>query len=200
MSVDDHSWRAPYRTRVREHGSVRALAVLLISTLAAYALGFASPKGEPGSGTLPITVGALCTDGTTSSATGQGACSHHGGVLRWITKDVMLEWPADPKKARDRQIFFWIGHSLLAVLVLSLVIATRSPREPVSKRIIPATSPPIRNDRSPLVPRGVPLAGFPNGASDLKRSCRRCGGTTFVTASDEATRQECLWCGLALEA
>lgn len=28
--------------------------------------------------------GALCCDGTTSSATGRGACSHHGGVCQWL--------------------------------------------------------------------------------------------------------------------
>lgn len=27
--------------------------------------------------------GAICRDGTRSSATGRGACSHHGGVDRW---------------------------------------------------------------------------------------------------------------------
>ncbi len=30
--------------------------------------------------------GAVCKDGTTSSATGSGACSGHGGVDRWICK------------------------------------------------------------------------------------------------------------------
>jgi len=29
-------------------------------------------------------IGAVCKDGTSSSATGSGACSHHGGVARWI--------------------------------------------------------------------------------------------------------------------
>lgn len=28
--------------------------------------------------------GAVCKDGTTSSATGSGACSGHGGVDHWI--------------------------------------------------------------------------------------------------------------------
>lgn len=31
-----------------------------------------------------IRVGAVCNDGTSSSATGSGACSHHGGVSYWI--------------------------------------------------------------------------------------------------------------------
>lgn len=154
---------------MREYGSVRALAVLLIMILAAYALGLASPKGEPGSGTLPFRVGALCVDGTTSSATGRGACSHHGGVIRWVTKDVMVQWPADPQKARDRQIFFWIGHSLLAVLVLLFVFAIRSQREPVSieQGISPTTSSFIRNDKPPLASRNEPLAS--------NQTCVNCG-------------------------
>lgn len=31
--------------------------------------------------------GAICRDGWQSSATGQGACSHHGGVARWIYEE-----------------------------------------------------------------------------------------------------------------
>ncbi len=29
-------------------------------------------------------IGAICKDGTRSYATGRGACSHHGGVARWL--------------------------------------------------------------------------------------------------------------------
>ena len=28
--------------------------------------------------------GAVCKDGTTTNATGSGACSHHGGVDHWL--------------------------------------------------------------------------------------------------------------------
>ncbi|MCM4160884.1 hypothetical protein FHG64_17840 [Antarcticibacterium flavum] len=31
-----------------------------------------------------VRVGAVCNDGTTSQATGSGACSHHGGVAYWL--------------------------------------------------------------------------------------------------------------------
>lgn len=30
--------------------------------------------------------GAICNDGTTSTATGSGACSSHGGVKSWICR------------------------------------------------------------------------------------------------------------------
>jgi hypothetical protein len=33
---------------------------------------------------LAFRVGAQCTDGTISTATGSGACSWHGGVARWV--------------------------------------------------------------------------------------------------------------------
>jgi hypothetical protein len=32
-------------------------------------------------------IGAVCNDGTTSTATGSGACSHHGGVSCWQYSD-----------------------------------------------------------------------------------------------------------------
>jgi len=32
-------------------------------------------------------IGAVCKDGTTSKATGSGACSHHGGVSCWQYSD-----------------------------------------------------------------------------------------------------------------
>jgi uncharacterized protein YgiM (DUF1202 family) len=36
--------------------------------------------------TYEVRVGAKCKDGTSSTATGRGACSHHGGVAYWKTK------------------------------------------------------------------------------------------------------------------
>lgn len=32
-------------------------------------------------------IGAMCQDNTTSTATGRGACSHHGGVSCWRYSD-----------------------------------------------------------------------------------------------------------------
>jgi hypothetical protein len=32
-------------------------------------------------------IGAMCKDGTESTATGSGACSHHGGVSCWLYSD-----------------------------------------------------------------------------------------------------------------
>ena len=33
-----------------------------------------------------VRTGAVCRDGSTSNATGRGACSHHGGVNYWLTR------------------------------------------------------------------------------------------------------------------
>lgn len=33
-----------------------------------------------------VRVGAICRDGSRSSATGRGACSHHGGVDHWLVQ------------------------------------------------------------------------------------------------------------------
>lgn len=49
-----------------------------------------TPTPEPQPTELPAAssrVGARCVDGTTSTATGSGACSHHGGVSCWLMSD-----------------------------------------------------------------------------------------------------------------
>jgi hypothetical protein len=53
-------------------------AVVLVSMLAISALQAQSDRHR---------VGAMCNDGTESSATGSGACSHHGGVQCWEYSD-----------------------------------------------------------------------------------------------------------------
>lgn len=45
--------------------------------------GCADNSTSPSEGTR---IGAVCKDGTTTDATGSGACSHHGGVDHWIYK------------------------------------------------------------------------------------------------------------------
>jgi hypothetical protein len=45
----------------------------------------AYPTQAPSTGR--VRTGALCNDNTTSSATGRGACSHHGGVKCWYYSD-----------------------------------------------------------------------------------------------------------------
>ena len=40
------------------------------------------------SSSYEVRTGATCNDGSSSSATGRGACSHHGGVMDWRVRDV----------------------------------------------------------------------------------------------------------------
>jgi hypothetical protein len=40
-------------------------------------------------------VGARCVDGNLSTATGSGACSHHGGVAAWLISDCTVDDFAD---------------------------------------------------------------------------------------------------------
>lgn len=44
---------------------------------------------------MRVRIGARCNDGTYSSATGQGACSHHGGVKEWLYEE---QKPITPPK------------------------------------------------------------------------------------------------------
>jgi carbohydrate-binding DOMON domain-containing protein len=43
-----------------------------------------SPTTNPAIPPSGVRIGAVCRDGTTSTATGSGACSHHGGVAYWL--------------------------------------------------------------------------------------------------------------------
>src|SRR4051812_30745049 len=55
----------------------------------------AQDAAKPSSGAR---TGAVCADGWRSSATGQGACSHHGGVARWTYKQIPGSTPPDWSK------------------------------------------------------------------------------------------------------
>ena len=43
-------------------------------------------EGEAVVSTYQVRTGAVCKDGSSSTATGRGACSHHGGVRYWKTE------------------------------------------------------------------------------------------------------------------
>jgi hypothetical protein len=57
------------------------------SSFVAPALGLTS-HGQPGA-----RYGAICRDGWRSTATGSGACSHHGGVDHWLVYDQATQPP-----------------------------------------------------------------------------------------------------------
>jgi len=68
------------RTRTRAIAVTLLLAIVLFGTVA-----------EVG---LAGRIGAICKDGTRSFATVRGACSHHGGVARWLHADDSEATPA----------------------------------------------------------------------------------------------------------
>ncbi len=45
-----------------------------------------TPEPLPNTPANCVRTGAICKDGTTSTSTGSGACSHYGGVSSWICK------------------------------------------------------------------------------------------------------------------
>lgn len=64
--------------------NVKRAVLKLLCTVAlasAMAFGGAAAQGDR------HRIGAVCNDGTTSKATGSGACSHHGGVSCWLYSD-----------------------------------------------------------------------------------------------------------------
>lgn len=74
--------------------------------------------------TLPdkYRTGAICWDGTVSSATGRGACSHHGGVKQWTYGESAksLSFISTPA--------LYVGHVSLSGAIVCAVLVRRSDR------------------------------------------------------------------------
>lgn len=60
------------------------LFIITVTTLGSCGNGGASYKNSKHDKDHGKRKGCVCNDGTRSSATGRGACSHHGGVDYWI--------------------------------------------------------------------------------------------------------------------
>lgn len=77
----------------KSYNSLEPLAVYIDNERKSYNPNFKSASSYPtiqdkiSSATSRYRVGAICRDGTRSSATGRGACSHHGGVSRWLYEE-----------------------------------------------------------------------------------------------------------------
>lgn len=56
--------------------------------------------------TYHVRVGAICLDGTISGATGRGACSHHGGVLKWVEKPITRLLATPERLSKTLNSFF----------------------------------------------------------------------------------------------
>jgi hypothetical protein len=74
---------------------VKTLKLIIAGPLlsASMFLASAATPLRPGDGNAELRqfggyrIGAICNDGTQSSATGSGACSYHGGVMCWFYSD-----------------------------------------------------------------------------------------------------------------
>ena len=65
-----------------------------------------------------VRVGAICSDGWHSSATGSGACSWHGGVREWLTVERVKHF-----EGRERwSNFIWGNWYWLGVLATLLIV------------------------------------------------------------------------------
>lgn len=80
--------------------SVRAASVLLAVLCAANVLVWADCQR--------VRIGATCKDGTHSSATGQGACSWHGGVAQWLYSN-----PTPPSIEAGPELLLTCGASVV---------------------------------------------------------------------------------------
>jgi hypothetical protein len=60
---------------------------LILLTGINFACGDIEDRGVPCDQSHTKRIGAKCNDGSTSTATGSGACSSHGGVNYWICKE-----------------------------------------------------------------------------------------------------------------
>jgi len=67
-------------------GIARHLPLLVVVALLQFASGCDKDKSPTESSDDCVRIGAVCKDGTTTDATGSGACSHHGGVDHWLCK------------------------------------------------------------------------------------------------------------------
>ena len=65
-----------------------ALIILIVLSLSIMTslIGCSESSTAPETSEGEQRIGAVCNDGTRSTATGQGACSHHGGVDYWLYK------------------------------------------------------------------------------------------------------------------
>ena len=68
---------------------MKKILILAFTLMVIFASCIHSPEDDSDSesnsdSTSGVRIGAVCNDGTTSTATGSGACSHHGGVDYWL--------------------------------------------------------------------------------------------------------------------
>lgn len=70
--------------KVYKREIVKIEPVTEITNVGTYVAPSTSPSSTQTQQSSGTRIGAICKDGSRSNATGSGACSHHGGVARWL--------------------------------------------------------------------------------------------------------------------
>lgn len=82
--------------------------------------------------------GAICNDGTKTTAIGEGACSWHNGVDRWSYERVQALDEIDQRKKRQRDTRFLFGYIVLPFVVtmalLGIAVFRRDETRPSAPR------------------------------------------------------------------
>ena len=82
---------------------------VLVLSLAGLALSWVGEQQTSYAGRGSQRYGAICSDGSRSSATGSGACSWHGGVSRWLTTESRVREIRGTWAARNQDVFATAG-------------------------------------------------------------------------------------------
>jgi len=125
-------------------------------------------------------IGAVCQDGWRSSATGRGACSHHGGVAYWVH----AERPG-PLKTLQRPILILGVSSTAGSILLALVLSWRRRRgdsldSGYHSRATPSVSP---SQETPLHKDQGELGLCPLCNNSLVKRVRKRDGHPFLGCS-----------------
>jgi hypothetical protein len=139
---------------------------------------------------LGYRVGAECNDGSRSSATGSGACSHHYGVARWITYEIRKQKKSETWLTRNEAALQLMGHvGAVLALFAGTTAFTRSSREvspqPSGVRLSPSTS----MGQSGLQAR--PSVG----REQPSRMCGSCRGVKVLHYAPGGPVSQCSSCG-----
>ena len=98
-------------------------------------------------------VGAMCNDGTNSSATGSGACSHHGGVRCWQYSDGTCTKPDKLAVQGDSSMIDRTTKVILSLLALGLGLTHIAPDVSSQARVGPKPLEVQRLDKGECVGR-----------------------------------------------
>src|SRR5690349_4716311 len=87
-------------------------------------------------------IGAVCSDGWHSNATGRGACSHHGGVAHWVH----AEYDGPFKALKTPMIMLGhagaVGTAISALIALGIYLKNEAKRQGTSNEQTSQSVPP----------------------------------------------------------